>query len=148
MGCVVSTLDDQIRAVYGQGVGIEEICEQFRCSEAAVKWALQDSEDFTDADAAAMAAVIKQVALAGDNERNRLTAAMYVYDVKKGLRVPKREAPTISAVQINQLIFQAQQDVHRLVGNPTGVGASESTVAPPDQPPEPRADQVEDRAGI
>ena len=113
-----------------------DICEQFNCNELAVKYALEGEQDFSDEDCRQMAAVIRQIAINGDNERNRLTAATYIYDVKKGLRVPKKEAPTISAVQINQLIIQAQQDVYRFIGSPSPAGKSEGNTPPPDFPSE------------
>lgn len=124
-------LHRQIRAAHQAGANCEEIAEQLNCPLPAVKLALSDSEDFSDDDAAAVARVIKTIALSGENERNRLTAACYVYDVKKGLRVPKQAAPTVTAVQINQLIHAAHQDVAQFLDSHRGAGACQEHLAPP-----------------
>lgn len=122
------SLDIQIRRAYENGASVAEIAEQFHCHETAVKAALSEVSEFTDDDARAVAGVIKNIALAGDNERNRLTAAMYVYDVKKGYRVNKADTPTVTAVQINQLINAANQDITKLLGTPPEHRESQATV--------------------
>lgn len=118
------SLDAQIRRAHQQGASLDEICSQLNCDPAAVKWALQDSEDFTDEDCRDMARVIKQIALNGENERNRLTAATYIFDVKKGFRVSKSDTPTVTAIQINQLIHAATQDIAGLLGQPATANSS------------------------
>lgn len=119
-------LDAQIRRAYEEGATIEEIAKQFDCHPSAVKSALTEVSEFTDDDARAVAGVIKNIALSGENERNRLTAAMYVYDVKKGYRVNKQDTPTVTAVQINQLINAANLDIKKLLGSPGGDRESQS----------------------
>jgi len=109
-------LDDQIRAAAADGATADEIAAQLNCETAAVKNALNATEDFTEDDTRQLANVIKEIAFNGENERNRLTAAMFVYEVKRGLKVPKRDTPTITAVQINQLIHASNQDIARLAG--------------------------------
>lgn len=119
-------LDTQIRRAYEEGASVEEIAKQFDCHPSAVKAALSEVSEFTDDDARAVAGVIKNIALSGENERNRLTAAMYVYDVKKGYRINKQDTPTVTAVQINQLINAANLDIKKLLGSPGGDRESQS----------------------
>ncbi len=136
-------LETQIRAAYRSGATVEEIADQLQCHPTAVKATLADTEEFTDEDARAMAGVIKNIALSGDNERNRLTAAMYVYDVKKGYRVNRQDTPTVTAVQINQLINAANLDIQKLIGTPSGVGTRQTVVIQSEnQGQQPREDQA------
>lgn len=115
-------LDEQIRAAYKSGADIESISRELNVEPAAVKMALSDTEEFSDEDCRQVAAVIKSIALYGDNERNRLSAATYIYDVKKGYKVNRNPTAGISAEQINILIANSNKDVQgfiqQLTGNP------------------------------
>lgn len=115
-------LDEQIRAAYKSGADIESISRELNVEPAAVKMALSDTEEFSDEDCRQVAAVIKSIALYGDNERNRLSAATYIYDVKKGYKVNRNPAAGVSAEQINILIANSNKDVQgfiqQLTGNP------------------------------
>jgi len=115
-------LDEQIRAAYKSGADIESISRELNVEPAAVKMALSDTEEFSDEDCRQVAAVIKSIALYGDNERNRLSAATYIYDVKKGYKVNRNPTAGVSAEQINILIANSNKDVQgfiqQLTGNP------------------------------
>lgn len=105
----------QIKKSHLDGASVEEICQQLNVDKAAVNNVLYDAVDFSDEDAAAAARVIKSIALHGENERNKLNAATYIYDVKKGYRVNRNPTAGISAGEINILISQAAHDVNELI---------------------------------
>lgn len=105
----------QIKKSHLDGASVEDICAQLNCDKTAVNNVLYDTVDFSDEDAAAAARVIKSIALHGENERNKLNAATYIYDVKKGFRVNRNPTAGISAGEINILITQAAHDVNGLI---------------------------------
>ena len=113
-------LDEQIRAAYKSGADIESISRELNVEPAAVKMALSDTEEFSDEDCRQVAAVIKSIALYGDNERNRLSAATYIYDVKKGYKVNRNPTAGVTAEQINILIANSNKDVQGFIQQLTG----------------------------
>ena len=122
-------LDEQIRAAYKSGADIDSISRELNVEPAAVKMALSDTEEFSDEDCRQVASVIKSIALYGDNERNRLSAATYIYDVKKGYKVNRNPTAGISAEQINILIANSNKDVQGFIQQLTGnTGRQEAAV--------------------
>jgi len=121
-------LGEQIRKAHRDGAAIGEICQQLNVDRAAAVSALQNEIDFTDEDAAAAANVIKTIAKYGENERNKLNAATYIYDVKKGYRVNRNPTVGISAAEINILISQSNQDVNRFIEQFRAAPAREAVV--------------------
>ncbi len=120
-------LGEQIRKAHRDGAAIGEICQQLNVDRAAAVSALQNEIDFTDEDAAAAANVIKTIAKYGENERNKLNAATYIYDVKKGYRVNRNPTVGISAAEINILISQSNQDVQGFIQQLTGNSSRQTT---------------------
>ena len=123
----IDMLDEQIRAAYKSGADIESISRELNVEPAAVKMALSDTEEFSDEDCRQVAAVIKSIALYGDNERNRLSAATYIYDVKKGYKVNRNPTAGVTAEQINILIANSNKDVQGFIQQLTGNSSRQTT---------------------
>jgi hypothetical protein len=121
----------QVTALHEQGASAAEIAEQLNLPLQSVEYTLArvTKEDFSEDDAQQMAGVIKQIAFNGDNERTRLQAAMFGYEVKRGLRKKGSELPAVSITQPNQLIINAERNISNIVPNLTaekarGTGAA------------------------
>ena len=110
-------LDAQILELHKQGTAPEQIAEALNCSLPAVQYVLrrESKEDFSNDDCLEMANIIKTIARGAENERNRLTAAMFAIEVGRGIKKNKSDLPFVNAVQINQLILNAHKDVLNFV---------------------------------
>ena len=110
-------LDAQILELHKQGTAPEQIAESLNCSLPAVQYVLrrESKEDFSNDDCLEMANIVKSIARDAENERNRLTAAMFAIEVGRGIKKNRSELPFVNAVQINQLILNAHKDVLNFV---------------------------------
>lgn len=114
-------LSAQIQALSADGASVDEICQVLKVPSVVVKSALSADKseaadiDFTDEDLSAARDGIAAVARYGENERNKLQAAIFIYEVRKGLRIPKSKENVLPINQINQLILQSNQDVTRFI---------------------------------
>lgn len=126
----------QVRKLARDGMRAGEIAAELALEPATVEYILAgDKEDFSEHDAKQMADIIKHVALHGENERNRLAAAQFAYEVKRGLKVPKSQLPTINILQINNAIRAAHADVTRLL-SPSDAGGASSPASAGERPQE------------
>lgn len=110
-------LSAQVNALSSQGAPPEEISSALNIPVEAVKYhqAREQNTDFDDESCREFAAIIKQIATAGDNERNRLTAATFGYEVGRGLKKRMGDAPNVNITQLNQLIHQANNFINNVV---------------------------------
>ena len=110
-------LDAQILELHKQGTAPEQIAEALNCSLPAVQYVIrrESKEDLSNDDCLEMANIIKTIARGAENERNRLTAAMFAIEVGRGIKKNKSDLPFVNAVQINQLILNAHKDVLNFV---------------------------------
>ena len=110
-------LGAQIAALVEQGLSADQVAEALDVSEVTVKAASVGTEtpalDFSDEDLAAAIDGISQVARYGENERNRVQCATFIYEVKKGLKKAKADDRQLPITQINQLIIAANDDIAR-----------------------------------
>jgi len=119
-------LSAQVEALASQGAPPEEISTALNIPVEAVKYhqAREQNTDFDDETCKEFATIIKNIAACGDNERNRLTAATFGYEVGRGLKKRMSEAPGVNIVQLNQLIHQANNFINNVVPDsqpgPTG----------------------------
>ena len=107
-------LAEQIKAARDEGCCAADIALGLNVSETVVKSVLED-EDFSDHDLAVAKDAIRLTAAQGENERNRLQAAMFIFEVKRGHRVPKAQEAAINIQQIQQLIIRSNHDIAQFV---------------------------------
>lgn len=114
---IIAMIGAQIVELLDQNMTPGQVAEALGVSEVTVKAASAGTEtpalDFSDDDLAAAIEGIGQVARYGENERNRVQCAMFVYEVKKGLRTSKNNDKQLPVAQINQLIINANADIAR-----------------------------------
>ena len=112
---ITTMLSAQISELVAQGCDSGQVAEALGVSEVAVKAVVADkiALDFSDEDLGAAIDTLGQVARYGENERNRTQASMFIYEVKKGLKVAKNNDRQLPLTQINQLIIAANDDIAR-----------------------------------
>lgn len=102
----------QLARMLEDGVPVEEASDLLGLdrSVARLAAAAESEQTFSDDDLADALQGIANIARSGEHERNRLTAAIFVVEVKKGLKVPKREDRSHNITLIQQLIQNANAD--------------------------------------
>ena len=107
-------IDQQIDGLAAQGCAPAEIAEALGLDQRVVELRLFAKGDL-DFDNDAMkeaASVIQQVVRLGESETNRLKAAMFVIEVGRGHKVPKRERPQVNILAVQQAILTSNDKLN------------------------------------
>lgn len=103
----------QLGRLLEEGVAAEEAAAMLGINGGVAKLESAPEPDFSDADLQDALNGIATIARSGEHERNRLTASVFIVEVKKKLRVSKAPEAQNNITLIQQLITAANDDVNQ-----------------------------------